>query len=380
MTKEDEMKKALLEAIATMVGTVIGAGILGIPYVVAEAGFWTGALNIVVLGIISIILYLYLGEVALRTKGRHQLTGYAEKYLGKKGKFLMMAAMVGGIYGALVAYIMGVGQAIHAMVGIGNPMIYSLVFFAVVSTIIYFGIREVAVSELYMLPMIIIIVAVIAVFSFNFLNVQNFNVFNIYNIFLPYGVVLFAYLGATAIPEMEMVLEGNEKSMKKAIVLGMLIPMVIYLFFAFFVVGVSGAGTTEVATIGLGEIIGKHMVWIGNIFAAITMTTSFLALGLALEQMYHFDYNLSKIVSWSLTCLIPLGIALAGIAGFVKALEISGVLAGGLTGILIVLMAVKAKGMSGRRPEYSVYINWVIAGLLIFLFGAGAGYYLWSII
>ncbi len=374
------MKKAVLEAIATMVGTVIGAGILGIPYVVAEAGFWTGALNIIVLGIISMFLYLYLGEVALRTKGRHQLTGYAEKYLGKKGKFLMMAAMMGGIYGALVAYIMGVGQAIYAMAGIGNPLLYSLIFFAIVSTIIYLGIREVAVSELYMLPMIILVVVVIAVFSFRFLDVQNFNAFNIHNIFLPYGVVLFAYLGATAIPEMEMVLEGNEKSMRKAVVLGMLIPMAIYLLFAFFIVGVSGAGTTEVATIGLGEIIGEHMVWIGNIFAAITMTTSFLALGLALEQMYHFDYNLNKFVSWGLTCLIPLGIALAGIAGFVKALEISGVLAGGLTGILIVLMAAKAKDMGGRKPEYSVPINRLISCLLILLFGAGAGYYLWSII
>jgi amino acid permease len=374
------MKKAVLEAIATMVGTVIGAGRLGIPYVVAEAGLWTGILNIIILGIISMILYIYLGEVALRTKGRHQLTGYAEKYLGKKGKFLMMVAMISGIYGALVAYIMGVGQALYAIAGIGNPLIYSLIFFAVVSTIIYFGIKKVAISELYMIPLIILIVAVIAVFSFKHIETGNLNAFNSYNLFIPYGVVLFAYLGATAIPEMEMVLEKNEKQMKKAIIIGMLIPMIIYLLFALFVVGVSGTGTTEVATIGLGDIIGEHMVWIGNIFAAITMTTSFLALGLALEQMYRYDYGMNRAASWGLTCLIPLGIALAGIAGFIKALEISGVLAGGLTGILIVMMAARAKKLGKRKPEYSLYINRMISVLLIVLFAGGAGYYLWNIL
>ena len=34
------MKKVILfEAIATLIGTIIGAGILGIPFVFAQAGF-----------------------------------------------------------------------------------------------------------------------------------------------------------------------------------------------------------------------------------------------------------------------------------------------------------------------------------------------------
>ena len=40
-------KKRLFEAVSTLVGCVIGAGILGIPYVVAKAGFVTGLVNIV---------------------------------------------------------------------------------------------------------------------------------------------------------------------------------------------------------------------------------------------------------------------------------------------------------------------------------------------
>ncbi len=36
------MKKKLFQAIATLTGTVIGAGFLGIPYVMSKSGFLIG--------------------------------------------------------------------------------------------------------------------------------------------------------------------------------------------------------------------------------------------------------------------------------------------------------------------------------------------------
>jgi len=375
------MNKKLLfwEAVATLVGTVIGAGILGIPYIVAKAGFWTGIINILVLGFISMILYLYLGEVALRTKGFHQLPGYAEKYLGKSGKILMTLAMLFGVYGALIAYTIGEGQALAAIFG-GNPMFYSLIFFGIAAIIIHAGLKNVAKSELIMLPFIIGIIILISILSIKFVNLSNLTQFRLSSIFIPYGIVLFAFLGPTAIPEMEMELVKNSKYMKKAIIIGMLIPMVIYLLFSFFVVGVSGTAITEVGTIGLGNLIGPHMVLIGNLFAVITLATSFLAIGLALQQMYRIDYKLNKNIAWLLTISIPLLIVIGNITTFAKALEISGIIAGGLFGTLIVLMALKAKKLGDRKPEYTTYINKFIAGIFIFIFVGGALYFLSTIL
>ena len=73
--------KHFYAAIATLVGTIIGAGVLGIPYVISQAGFITGLVNLVILGVAVLLLYLFVGEVVLRTRGNHQLTGYAEIYL-----------------------------------------------------------------------------------------------------------------------------------------------------------------------------------------------------------------------------------------------------------------------------------------------------------
>lgn len=385
-------RKRLFEAIATFIGTVIGAGILGIPYVVAEAGFWTGVAVILFLGAISMLLYLYLGEVVLRTNGTHQLTGYAEKYLGKIGKKLMAFSMAVGIYGAMIAFIIGEGTTLAAIFNltgktvpilgyaIAAETIFSIVFFIIVSIIIYEGINAVGESEMYLLPVMVGVIFLICAVSFFYINPSNLTGFDIKQALLPYGVIFFAFLGATAIPEMQQEFRDNQKGMKKAIMIGIALPAILYIVFSAAVVGVSGKGTTQVATIGLGESIGPLMIFAGNIFAVFSMATTFLALGLALHQMYEYDYNYIKPAAWVFTCLPPLAVALSGVTSFIGMISLGGVIAGGIDGVLIVLMAHKAKKEGERKPEYQIPVHWAITTGLIILFLIGAGYYFYSMI
>ncbi|MBU4360651.1 hypothetical protein KKA66_02260, partial [Patescibacteria group bacterium] len=48
MTKFWKKELPLLQATSTLIGTIIGAGILGIPFVFAKAGFWTGVVVLAV--------------------------------------------------------------------------------------------------------------------------------------------------------------------------------------------------------------------------------------------------------------------------------------------------------------------------------------------
>ncbi len=99
------MKGKTFRAMATLVGTVIGAGIFGIPYVIAKIGFLPGIFYLLILSALVLILNLIYGEIILRTHGDHQLTGYGEIYLGKRGKFLATLAIFTAAYGALLAYL-----------------------------------------------------------------------------------------------------------------------------------------------------------------------------------------------------------------------------------------------------------------------------------
>ena len=166
---------------------------------------------------------------------------------------------------------------------------------------------------------------------------------------------------------------------KKAVIFGVIIPLAVYALFALIVVGVTGLSTTEIATIGLGNALGYHMVIIGNLFAAFTMSTSFLTLGLAAKEMYNFDYKLSKLLAWFLAMFIPLAIALSGLTTFIKAIGIAGAISGGGEGVLIVLMHWRAKKLGNRKPEYSIKPNRILYVIIMSIFVVGTIVYLASI-
>ncbi|MDD5133620.1 MAG: aromatic amino acid transport family protein [Candidatus Nanoarchaeia archaeon] len=358
-------KTLLLEAIATITGCVIGAGVLGIPYVVAKAGFFTGLVDIILIGILILILNFYLGEVVLRTKGKHQLTGYANKYLGEKGKYLMFFALLIGDLGALIAYLIGEGKSLSTLLG-GDPLLWSFIFFAVGSFLVYKGIKSIAESEFLVSGLILVIVIVIGIFSFNHISILNYTGFNIKNIFIPYGTVLFAYLGFLAIPEAHEILINKRKLFKKAIMIGLAIPAVVYILFPLIIIGVTGVNTTEIATIGLSSHIGKIGFVLGNLFAVFAMFTSFLAISLALREVLNYDFKIKKDLSFLFATFLPLLIFLIvrKFASFNTVLNYAGALSGGFTGLMILLMAKKAEKLGDRKPEYKITKNVFVMGAI----------------
>ena len=366
-------KKRLFEAVATLVGCIIGAGILAIPYVVAQAGFLTGLLNIIVLGIVFLFIHLYLGEVVLRTKGKHQLTVYAEKYAGKVGKHFMFISMIIGIYGAIIAYIMGGGLALSSILGL-DPFLCSIIFFGIISWMIYIGLEAIERSEAFVMPVIILITLIIFFLALLKINPANLSGFSFSKMLVPYGVILFAFMGTSAIPEMSEELAKDKKYMKKAIIIGSIIPLVIYILFATSIVGVLGSGTHEIGALGLAAILGEKMAFIGALFALLTVSTSFMVLGLALKELFWYDYKITKNTSWLLACFVPfiIFLLLRKIASFTTVLDVTGIITGAIIGILVVIMAINAKKKSERKPEYSIYINKFIAFVIILLFVIGA--------
>lgn len=378
-------------ATATLIGTIIGAGVLAIPYAIAKAGFLTGLLNLAVLSIASILIYLYTGEIILRTKQKYQLTGYARKYLGNVGSILMAFSMIFGIYGALISYIIGVGSSFSELLGMQGisfmmpgfsiqfNVVFSILFFIFASSIVYLGIKMVGKSEIIMSSMIILLLSAATFIAMSRINAANLASFSLSKIFIPYGVILFALSGAVAVPEMKEQLGKNKKLLKKAIIIGVSIPIILYFLFSLAVVGYCGSATTEMATVCLGRHFGITAFLIGNIFAILAMATSFLTLGLGLKEMYNYDYKINKRFSWVLACIIPLIFFILILLFvkqeiFFKTIAISGGITMTLEGILIVLMHNIAKKSGDRTPEYKIKTNKIASIILIVIFLLGMIY------
>ena len=353
----------------TLTGTIIGAGILGLPYVFSKSGFLTGLFWVIFLGIIMILVNLYLGEITLKTKQTLHLKGLAEKYLGKKASKLMLLAVAFGVYSALIAYLIGEGQSFSQIfTGTTQYAIYfALAFWLIMTLLLSKGLKGLKKIETWGVIAIIILIIAIFIMFLPKANLSNLNYNNKSQFFLPFGVVLFALLGFTSIPELRREIKGQEKQLKKAIIIGSLIPIILYLIFSFTFVSVLGQKVLEVATLAFGKII--------LILGIFTMLTSYFVLSFALKDIFKFDLKAKSLTTFFWVSLLPLILYLAitffNIAGFVKVLGIGGVISGGVTGILILLMNQKAKKKSDRKSEFSVKINWPIIIILSAIFILG---------
>lgn len=379
MKKLIREKFAFGEAIATLIGTIIGAGILGVPFVIAQVGFGLGFAMLIVLGLAALLINLMFCEVVLRTRFRHQIAGYAKKYLGNFAyRFAVLAALIGG-YGALTAYMIGEGAVLAALFG-GDKFVYSLVFFAVCSLILLVGLNLVKVFELWMVAIFLVIILVIFGLSSSHIGLNNLMYADFSNLFVPYGVILFAYGGAASIVPLREILRKDPKKIRKAVTIGSIIPIVIYSLFALIIVGVTGLLTTEVATIGLGEKIGKSMIVFGNLFAFFAMGTSFLTIGITLKELFQFDFKFSKFTAWLSVVCIPLIIFLISARNFIHIMGVAGSLTFGLSGIILVIMYWKAKKSGDRKPEFHLPKFKIIGWLLILMFALGIVYTVYDLV
>jgi len=68
---------SVLQGIALIFGTNIGAGILSLPYAARNGGFLALAIALAIAGLLTTFSMMYIAEVSQRTKEPLQLSGLA---------------------------------------------------------------------------------------------------------------------------------------------------------------------------------------------------------------------------------------------------------------------------------------------------------------
>ena len=366
-----------IKAVAVLMGTVVGAGIFALPYVIAQVGFMVGLGYLFLFAAIFLIVNLCYGEVVLRTRGDLEMSDYAKKYLGNWGKLLITLSLMLGIYGAMVTYTIGVGNFLHNLLSPaigGSAFLWSIIFWTIASFIIYKGVGIVSQIETFMAIALIFVVLFVFFLSYSSIDMTNLVFTDLAKLFLPYGVILFAFGGASAIPTMKRILKGEEGKLKPAIILGSLLPLIIYVIFVFAVVGVTGVNTSETAILGLADITGGKVFLIGGVFGILAMTTSFLGLGHILRELWHRDYNFPVLPAWAVTVGVPLFLFIGGLKSFVNVLSVSGGLLSGIQGIVLLLVFYEAKKRGTRKPEFNIHFPKLFSYLFYFVLIIGIIY------
>ncbi len=369
---------SFFEAVAIMLGSTIGAGILAIPFAVSRVGWTVGMIYIITLGLIMMSLNLMVGEIALRTKTPMQVTGMAGRYLGGKGKVIMSIINFLSGFGAMVAYLVGEGQILQSFLG-GDSFVWSLVFWCLGATLVFFGLSLVKKVDVLLTLIILTVVLVIVFVSTPAITLPNLSNVSFANLFFPFGVILFAFQGASGVPQVGVIMSHKQKRMKEAIVVAGVIVIIAYLLFMTAVVGVTGSGTTEIATFGLGQKLGKSVLLLVDLFAFFAMGTGFLNLSIAIRNAFRWDFEMSRPRAWFLTMFIPLSLFIIGIRSFIEILDFVGGVFGAIFAILIILIYWRAR-VVGDLPasRYRLHYASFLSVIIIIVFVIASLYGLFS--
>ena len=343
-------KLSFTEALLLLIGTQIGAGILGLPYIMKDSGLM-GIAIVVLVGIITMITSLFI-LACIKEDEDTTLTDLASSRLGKWAGILTFLSIVLYGYGALIAYIASSGNILSTALRI-NPTIGALLFWAIMSGIVLMGLRASGKAEVLIGISLLVALGISIALVLPSVKAENLMTWDMKNLLPLIGVSMFAYASHLIVPEIKT---GTDKeTAKKVIIWGFFIPMVFYALFVLAFVGAFGKDVPQMAMMAISGKFGILGTLLGILVPLTAISTSFI--GIAYAQMNNIKQLIgNKLLAWLLVVVPPIFIYLMGLRSFTGALSVAGSYGGLIfAGIIPVLLYIKAsERTSYRHLAYSL--------------------------
>lgn len=337
----------LLGGVLLVAGTTIGAGMLALPIETGMAGFFPSLSLLVVYWAYMTFTALLMLEVALWMEGDTNLITMAHNTLGKWAEILAWGAYLFLLYALSTAYIVGSGTIItnlfSAATGYNLPLWSgALPLLALFSYLVYQGVRSVDyVNRAFMVGLAIAYVLIVFFVS---PHVEKELIDHTDWKFLFFGISLVAVSFGyhIIIPTLKRYLDGDVALLRRAILIGSAIPLLIYIVWNFVSLGVIPVtgehGLTEAyaqgehATTLIAQILGdghENIALVAHMLAFCAIITSFLGVTLSLRDFLADGLHIKKtakgkLILDALTFIPPLLITIIGPRAFFTALEFAG--------------------------------------------------------
>lgn len=379
------MDTKLAGGILLVVGTSIGGGMLALPMVTAEMGFLSSTLMLIAIWMIMTVSALLMMEVNLWFPVRNNIITMAKETLGRGGALIAWVSYLLLLYALLTAYVSG-GMAlfdeISGWFSIRFPLWLDAILFVVLfSFIVCKGIQPVdyvnrALMTTKLGSLILLIILALPYLKIDFLLSGRMHWMT-----STVTVMMTSFGFANIIPSLRSYFNDDVKKLRKAILIGSLIPLVCYIAWDFAILGTlpregdkglielmqQGGSATDLSYALSHFLQNPSVTGLAHLFTVICVLTAFLTISLCLMDFLSDGLKMYKQRNWliySLAFFPPLGIVLFQPGVFIKAFNYAGICAVVLVVLLPALMA-----WSGRyHKHFSKERYRVIGGKWVLLF------------
>ncbi len=309
------MNSKLFGGILLVVGTTIGAGMLALPVATAQLGFW-GSLFLLIgcWAVMAVTAFLFL-EVNLWLPPNTNLVSMAGATLGRSGQAITWVVYLVLLYSIICSYVAGGGDLFHyvlAKYGVVIPQTAaSILFTTLFGIVVYMGIRSVDYVNRFLMfgkmgALFLLICLILPFISRTNLDSGEFMHVLTRPSSLNTTAVAFGCL--MIIPSLRTYFDKDIKTLRKAIFIGMFIPLICYILWDMVIMGVipldgviglksmDGANNTNSALVSaLATMLQKNNITrIFEFFTSICMATSFLGVSLSLSDFLSDGLKIKK--------------------------------------------------------------------------------------
>ncbi|OED73382.1 tyrosine transporter TyrP [Vibrio splendidus ZS-139] len=349
-------------------GTTVGAGMLALPLASAGIGFSTSLLLMLCLWGLMAFTALLMVELHQFAESDATLHTLAHTILGTKGKCIASFAVMFLFYSLCSAYIAGGGaqfnQRISDISGIElNGQITTLLFTLLVAGVVTIGTHSV--DKVNRVLFGLKLVAMVLVLSFLAPNITSQYLMSmplqqgLIVAAIPVVFTSFGFHGS--IPSIVRYLDGDVRSLRKVMIIGSALPLVIYVFWQSVTLGVISQeqllSDTSLGAllVSLSQTVHQsNLSVIVGVFADLALLTSFIGVSLGLFEFMGDSLssklgNGKRVKTAAITFLPPLGFALFYPQGFITALGYAAIALSVLAILLPTIMVYKV-----RYTDFSV--------------------------
>ncbi|HSW71008.1 MAG TPA: aromatic amino acid transport family protein, partial [Gammaproteobacteria bacterium] len=238
------MDLKLLGSILLIVGTSIGAGMLGLPIVAAELGFSGSLLLLFGCWLIMTVSAFLILEVNLWLPQNNNLISMAKATLGPFGQIISWLTYLLLLYSLLCAYIAGGSDlfySLFAMKGIELSQQTAAILFTIIfGSIVFLGIRSVDQVNRWLILLKFSAYFILVALLFPFISLDKLSSGNLAHLSSAAAitVTITSFGFAIIIPSLRVYFSGNIPKLKTALLIGSLIPLFIYIIWDLVIMGV----------------------------------------------------------------------------------------------------------------------------------------------
>jgi len=372
------LKSDFLRASAVFSGGSLDVGIFGVPFVFAQSGFLLTFVLFIILAIMVAIIHIMLAEIGERTPGKHRLIGYARIYLGDRGKALLTVTVLCGTVGALVVYVLVAGTFLQVLFQSFGVQVHHMVlmglFWMVMSLGVLAGLRTISRIEIVLVIGFFLAIVLFFIQGVPHIDYANFTTFDPGKLFFAWGVLLFAFFHLPSVSESRVIIQNRGRLLRQVILTGTVLSAVLMLFFAFIVVGVTGANTSQEAIPGMVGTFGEGAVIVGAIMGLIAISASFLVLACNLRDTVMYDWNIPKATSTILAIITPVPFFVLSVVDSIVLLGLAGIVLSAINGCCVILIHTRAQKKYPKGSDFPLKLPRFVYGFLVTIFLIGSIY------